>query len=92
MMAEKVKDLHADKNQFEKAMMEATDDHANNVEMLSSQISKLSLSSKAEQQNMIDKVSGLHKHANSTKAQNWWMTALQLHLKKLVIQKMKDQN
>ena len=40
---------------------------------------------------MIDKVSGQHKNMESTKAQNWWTTALQLHVKKLVIQKMKDQ-
>ena len=40
---------------------------------------------------MTDKVSGLHKHIISTKAQNWWTTALQLHLKKLVIQKMKEE-
>ena len=35
MMAEKMKKLDADKTQFEKSMMEATDDHANNVEALS---------------------------------------------------------
>ena len=38
MMAEKMKKLEADKIEFEKAMLEATDDHANNVEMLSAQI------------------------------------------------------
>ena len=41
-MAEKMKKLDADKTQFEKSMMEATDDHANNVEALSLQISNLS--------------------------------------------------
>jgi restriction endonuclease S subunit len=53
-------------------MLDATDDHSDNVEMLSSQINKLSEESKKEQQSMLIKVKDLHQKHTSTKAQNWW--------------------
>lgn len=85
-----MKKLDQNKKIFEKQMLDATDDHSDNVEMLSSQINKLSEESKKEQQSMLIKVKDLHQKHTSTKAQNWWTQAMQLHLKKLVIQKMKD--
>ena len=68
--------IESSKTLFEKQMLEATEDNANFVESLSAQVYKLSFESKAEQQNLLDKVHELNQHAKQQKQQNLWVTAL----------------